>query len=70
MAAKFSAEFADGVGPDSAIYVFNARVRNKAKKLTLRKDVIDEYKQKWKDLPRVPKEFRKTLRSAMERVSS
>ena len=52
LSAKFSAEAADGVGPDSVLFVLKPNAGNL--QAVLKPRALDEYKQKWKDLPKVP----------------
>ena len=54
IAAKFAAESADGVGPDSAVYVYNSKARQKMRTLSLKPERLEELKQQWKDLPKIP----------------
>ena len=53
LAAKFSAEAAEGVGPDSVLMVFEPMPPWKAQN-RMRNEVLEYYKEKWKALPKVP----------------
>jgi len=52
LAAKFTAEAAEGVGPDSVLFVLDPRF-DKMQSI-LKEPALSEYKEKWKALPRLP----------------
>lgn len=52
LAAKFTAEAAEGVGPDSVLFVLDPEW-NKLQAL-LKEPALAGYKEKWKALPRIP----------------
>ncbi len=53
LAAKFAAEAAEGVGPDSILMVFVPYPPWKAQNV-MRHEAVEEYKEKWKSLPKLP----------------
>ena len=64
MAAKFSAEPAEGVGPDSILFVFR-QGENKMQAL-LKGEAIRDYKLQWKSLPKTPEGVADDLEQNME----